>query len=79
MEQRSFWRFSFRKSTLLKELASLDSMDEGGSLDEGGKARKLEILGDLAHLIKLEETSWRQKLGSLWLKEGDRCTNFFHL
>lgn len=52
-----FGDLNFRKSTLLKELASLDSMDEGGSLDEGGKARKLEILGDLAHLIKLEETS----------------------
>lgn len=57
--QGSFGDISFRKSSLLNELASLDFLDERELLDERGKARKLEVLGDLDHLIELEQNSWR--------------------
>jgi hypothetical protein len=26
----------------------------------------------------MEEVSWRQKFRVLWLREGDKCTRFFH-
>lgn len=55
--QESFGDISFRKSFLLSKLASLDSLDEGELLDKKGKERKLEVLGDLDHLIELEEIS----------------------
>jgi len=41
------------------------------------KIRKYEVIRDLENSI-LQEISWRQKSRVLWLKEGDKCTNFFH-
>jgi hypothetical protein len=27
----------------------------------------------------MEEASWRHKSRVLWLREGDKCTEFFHI
>lgn len=44
--QEIFGDLSLRKSSLLSELASFDSLDEGVILDEAGKERKFEVMGN---------------------------------
>lgn len=47
------------KSSLLRELSSLEVLDESGLIDEEGKVRKMEVSGKLDLLIDMEEISWR--------------------
>jgi hypothetical protein len=39
---------------------------------------KVAVINDLERTTLLEEVSWRQKFRELGLKEGDKCTKFFH-
>lgn len=36
------------------------------------------MVTELERVLLKEEIYWRQKLRALWLKEGDKCTKFFH-
>jgi hypothetical protein len=61
-----------------EELKSLDSIEEGRQLTEEEKARRSQISRELEASLLQDEISWRQKSRIRWLKEGDKCTKFFH-
>jgi hypothetical protein len=67
-----------RKNKLMEDLCALDRLDEQRGLAPEEKIRKYEVIRDLENSTLQEEISWQQKSRVLWLKEGDKCTNFFH-
>ena len=66
------------KRILLEDLQVFDVQEESRVLDEEELMRKTEVVRELEKCILMDEISWRQKSRVLWLKEGDKCTKFFH-
>jgi hypothetical protein len=56
----------------------LDSYEEVRGLSEDEKERRRGLISDLEASLLQEEICWRQKSRIRWLKEGDKCTKFFH-
>jgi hypothetical protein len=62
-----------------EELKALDGLEDERGLGEKEKERKRVIFRELEVTLLQEEISWRQKSRICLLKEGDKCTKFFHL
>ena len=67
-----------RNKVNCEELKSLDSIEEERQLTKEEKARRRQITRELEATLLQEEISWIQKSRIRWLKEGDKCTKFFH-
>ena len=74
----SFGNVGIKKNQLLYELHGIDRAAESRLLNFDEKLRKESLVTELEQTILLDEISWHQKSRVLWLKEGDRNTQFFH-
>jgi hypothetical protein len=73
-----FGNVGARNKAWAAELELLDNYEEGRGLSEEEKERRRGLATDLEASLLQEEICWRQKSRVRWLKEGDKCTKFFH-
>lgn len=57
----------------------MEGEEEAQTLSKPKRARKSQVNTKLERVKLLEDISWRQKSRALWLKEGDKCTNFYRV
>jgi hypothetical protein len=76
--EKVFGNIESNKRKLIEDLQAFDVIEESRALWEEEILRKVEVVRDLEKYSLMEEVSWRHKSRVLWLKEGDKCTKFFH-
>ncbi|KAG5605938.1 hypothetical protein H5410_027430 [Solanum commersonii] len=67
-----------QRKNVLEKLAVVEKIATDRALTEDEATEKATLLLKLEGIIKNEEIYWRQRSRSVWLKEGDKNTNFFH-
>jgi hypothetical protein len=73
-----FGNVGARNKAWTEEVEELDRLGEIRRLSEEEMERRRVLVADLEASLLQEEISWRQKSRVRWLKEGDKCTKFFH-
>jgi hypothetical protein len=76
--REEFGNVGARNKAWAEELELLDSYEEVRRLSEDERERRSLLASELEASLLQEEISWRQKSRVRWLKEGDKCTKFFH-
>jgi hypothetical protein len=73
-----FGHVGLKRNQLMAQLNQLDVLVEDRPLSEEEQLRKESIKAEIERNALLEEICWRQKSRTLWLREGDKYTRFFH-
>jgi hypothetical protein len=78
VELGGFGNVGVQNKAWVEELELLDRSELIRGLSEEEKERKRLLTSNLEASLLQEEISWKQKSRVRWLKEGDKCTKFFH-